>query len=110
MTCSRMRLRALREAAELTQRARAAGVGAVVLDRGTVVHSGAAGELLYDRGLRVDVSARPLASWGALGRRLAMAYRTFSLDFGEEPPLARLRRRRRWRKQADARGLARPVR
>ena len=66
--------------------------------------------VLYDRGLRVDVSARPLASWGALGRRLAMAYRTFSLDFGEEPPLARLRRRRRWRKQADARGLARPVR
>lgn len=63
-----------------------------------------------DRSLRVGVSARPLASWGALGRRLAMAYRTFRVDFGEERPLPRLRRRRRWRKRADARGLARPRR
>jgi cellulose synthase/poly-beta-1,6-N-acetylglucosamine synthase-like glycosyltransferase len=66
--------------------------------------------VLYDRDLRVAVSARPLSSWGALGRRLAMAYRTFALDFGEEPPLARLRRRRRWRRQSDARGPAGPIR
>lgn len=66
--------------------------------------------VLYDRGLLVGVSARPLASWGALGRRLAMAYLTFKLDFGDEPPLARLRRRNRWTKRADDRGRAGRIR
>lgn len=52
--------------------------------------------VLWVPDLAVGVSVRPLQSWRGLGRRLRMAYLTFRIDFREEPPLARLRRRREW--------------
>ena len=65
----------------------------------------------YDRGLRVGVSARPLVVVGraraAPGDGVPHVPRSTSVRSARSP---RLRRRRRWRKQADARGLARPRR
>lgn len=52
--------------------------------------------VLWVPDLVVGVSVRPLQSWRGLGRRLHMAYLTFRIDFRQEPPLARLRRRREW--------------
>lgn len=46
--------------------------------------------------LRVGVSARPFESWHSVGRRLAMAWTTFRIEFGKEPPFRRRRRRKRW--------------
>lgn len=62
----------------------------------------------WDPDLRVGVSARPLQSWAGLRRRLAMAYATFRLDFGRQPPLTRRRqrsprRRRRLQRTGPAR-------
>lgn len=50
----------------------------------------------YDPELRMPVSARPFATWGSLGSRLAMAWGTFMLLFAGESPLVRRRDRRRW--------------
>ena len=52
--------------------------------------------VIADPSLRVMVSARPLASWGSVGRRLAMAWTTFSIEFKQEGPFRRRRRRRLW--------------
>ena len=56
-------------------------------------------EVLWVDSLRVGVSARPLESWKALGRRLSMAWTTFSTDFRQEGPRTRLRRRREWQSE-----------
>lgn len=48
-------------------------------------------DVRWNRQLRVGVSARPFATWGAVGRRVMKAYVTFRVDFAQEPPL-----RRRW--------------
>ncbi|MCC3271613.1 glycosyltransferase family 2 protein [Arthrobacter zhangbolii] len=50
--------------------------------------------VVWDETLRVRVSARPFHTWAGLGRRLAMAYVTFRVDFAAEGPLARRRERR----------------
>ena len=55
--------------------------------------------VIYDPTLRVGISARPFDSWKGLGRRLGWTYTTFSLDFRQEPPLRRLRERRRWARE-----------
>lgn len=52
--------------------------------------------VIADPSLRVLVSARPLASWRSVGRRLAMAWTTFGIEFEQEDPFRRRRRRRRW--------------
>lgn len=52
--------------------------------------------VIYDEALRVKVSSRPFASFSALGRRLAWVYTTLSLDFAEESPIERRRKRRQW--------------
>jgi glycosyltransferase involved in cell wall biosynthesis len=52
--------------------------------------------VVYDRGLRVQISARPFGSPAALGRRLGWVYTTLSLDFAEQSPLRRRRARREW--------------
>ncbi|MGP4031036.1 glycosyltransferase family 2 protein [Pseudarthrobacter sp. 1C304] len=52
--------------------------------------------VVADPTLRVQVSARPLASWSAVGRRLSMAWTTFRIEFREENPFRRRRRRRQW--------------
>ena len=59
--------------------------------------------VIWEPTLRVGVSARPFESAGAVWRRLAMAWTTFAVDFAADPPLARRRRRRDYR-----RGLTRP--
>ena len=53
--------------------------------------------VIADSSLRVQVSARPLASWQAVGRRLSMAWTTFGLEFQQENPFRRRRRRREWK-------------
>lgn len=52
--------------------------------------------VIFDPFLRMPVSARPFATWGALGRRLAMAWGTFRQLFAAENPLERRRARVRW--------------
>jgi len=58
--------------------------------------------VIYDRTLRVAVSARPFDSWSALGRRLSWVAPTLSKDFGQERPIPRFRARRAWAKQHAA--------
>jgi len=53
-------------------------------------------QVIADPTLRVQVSARPLASWHSVGRRLAMAWTTFGVEFKQEGPFRRRRRRRQW--------------
>ncbi len=48
----------------------------------------------YDETLRVGVSARPLESWGGIGRRLAWAYHTFAEHWPEASPWQRRAARR----------------
>ena len=55
--------------------------------------------VICDPTLRVGVSARPFQSWHAVGRRLAMAWTTFGVEFRSEPPLRRRRRRRQWERR-----------
>lgn len=62
--------------------------------------------VIYDRTLRVGISARPFDSWKTLGRRLGWAYTTFRLDFAQEPPLRRRRQRRRWARSRVAAGAS----
>ncbi len=50
----------------------------------------------YDPELRMPVSARPFETWGSLGRRLVMAWRTFGHLFASERPLQRRRSRIKW--------------
>ena len=50
--------------------------------------------VVADPTLRVGASARPLASWHAIGRRLSMARTTFAVEFARERPGRR--RRRQW--------------
>lgn len=52
--------------------------------------------VLWVESLRVGVSARPLETWSGLGRRLSMAWATFSADFRQQGPLQRRRSRRQW--------------
>lgn len=52
--------------------------------------------VIYDRTLRVGISARPFDSWKGLGRRIGWTYTTLKLDFQQERPARRLRDRRRW--------------
>jgi glycosyltransferase involved in cell wall biosynthesis len=52
--------------------------------------------VIADRSLRVQVSARPLANWHSVGRRLSMAWTTFRIEFKQEGPFRRRRRRRQW--------------
>ncbi len=53
-------------------------------------------KVIADPTLRVQVSARPLAGWAAVGRRLSMAWTTFGVEFKQEGPFRRRRRRRQW--------------
>ena len=53
-------------------------------------------QVVYDRALRMPVSARPFGSWRSVGLRLAKGWATFRWDFSSEPPLRRRRERRRW--------------
>ncbi|HAM25391.1 MAG TPA: hypothetical protein DCP11_01440 [Microbacteriaceae bacterium] len=55
--------------------------------------------VIYDPELRVGVSARPFASFSALGRRLSWVPTTLSKDFREQPPVARFRARRAWARE-----------
>ncbi|MRG61370.1 glycosyltransferase [Agromyces sp. CFH 90414] len=50
--------------------------------------------VVYERSLVVGVSARPFESWGALGRRLRMAFHTLAVEWRAWPPLDRLADRR----------------
>ncbi|MCU1413539.1 MAG: glycosyltransferase family 2 protein [Microbacteriaceae bacterium] len=59
-------------------------------------------DIVYDRQLRVRISARPFRSPATLGRRLAWVYTTLSLDFAEQGPFSRRRARRRWLDEQDA--------
>ncbi|BCW65596.1 glycosyl hydrolase [Arthrobacter sp. NicSoilB4] len=52
--------------------------------------------VIADPSLRVQVSARPLASRHSVGRRLSMAWTTFRVEFKQESPFRRRRRRRQW--------------
>ena len=52
--------------------------------------------VIWEPTLVVGVSSRPFESWHAAGRRLAMAWTTFAVDFRDESPLRRRRRRKRW--------------
>ncbi|MCQ1986952.1 MULTISPECIES: glycosyltransferase family A protein [unclassified Arthrobacter] len=63
-------------------------------------------QVRWDPDLRVAVSARPFNTWRGLGRRVAMAYDTFKVEFREEPPLRRRRERAalRTRNRTDAAG------
>jgi glycosyltransferase involved in cell wall biosynthesis len=64
-------------------------------------------DVVYDSGMRVQISARPFRSAAALGRRLSWVYTTLSLDFAEQSPFERRRARRRWLdEQYDARSAA----
>lgn len=54
--------------------------------------------VIWEPTLRVGVSARPFESAGAVWRRLAMAWTTFAVEFSADPPLARRRRRRGYRR------------
>jgi glycosyltransferase involved in cell wall biosynthesis len=58
--------------------------------------------VIYDQTLRVSVSARPFENWYSIGRRLAMAWTTFRIEFCKEPPFRRRRRRQRWEREARA--------
>ncbi|MDM7989170.1 glycosyltransferase family A protein [Arthrobacter sp. zg-Y877] len=58
----------------------------------------------WDPGLRVGVSARPFNTWRGLGRRVAMAYTTFRIDFAQEPPCRRRRERKRSFRQRNRTG------
>lgn len=53
-------------------------------------------KVIADPSLRVQVSARPLASWRSVAGRLVMAWTTFGIEFKQEGPFRRRRRRRRW--------------
>jgi len=53
-------------------------------------------DVIYDRELVVQISARPFDSLATLGRRVAWVYTTLALDFAEQSPLERRRARRRW--------------
>ena len=53
-------------------------------------------KVIADPTLRVQVSARPLADWHSVGRRLSMAWSTFGVEFKQERPFLRRRRRRLW--------------
>ncbi|MET3951392.1 glycosyltransferase family A protein [Arthrobacter sp. UYEF36] len=53
-------------------------------------------KVIGDPTLRVQVSARPLADRHSVGRRLSMAWTTFSVEFKQEWPFRRRRRRRQW--------------
>ena len=53
-------------------------------------------KVIADPTLRVQVSARPLVGWAAVGRRLSMAWTTFGVEFKQEGPFRRRRRRRQW--------------
>lgn len=55
--------------------------------------------VIADPTLRVQVSARPLASWHSVGRRLSMAWTTFGIEFRQENPFRRRRRRRQWERE-----------
>lgn len=55
--------------------------------------------VIYDRTLRVGISARPFDSWKGLGRRIGWTYTTLKLDFQQERPSRRLRDRRKWMRE-----------
>ncbi|CAN5197944.1 C50 carotenoid glucosyltransferase CrtX [soil metagenome] len=55
--------------------------------------------VVYDKTLRVAISARPFDSWKTLGHRLALSYETFRVDFHDHPPLKRRRERTQWRRR-----------
>ncbi|MDI3210625.1 glycosyltransferase family A protein [Arthrobacter sp. AL12] len=55
--------------------------------------------VIADPTLRVQVSARPLASWHSVRRRLSMAWTTFGIEFRQEGPFRRRRRRRQWERE-----------
>lgn len=56
--------------------------------------------VIFDKNLRMPVSARPFRSWGSLGKRLVMSYTTFRLEFAQEQPFKRRRARKRWARAA----------
>jgi len=62
-------------------------------------------DVLYDRGLIVQISARPFDSFGSLWRRVSLVWSTLSLDFAEQSPSSRRRARNDW---ADAQELELP--
>lgn len=55
--------------------------------------------VIYDKTLRVGISARPFDSWRGLGRRIGWTYTTLQFDFRQERPFRRLRERRRWARE-----------
>ncbi len=52
--------------------------------------------VLYDKTLKVGVSARPFDTWRSLGRRLTWSYTTFDVNFREQSPIARRKARTAW--------------
>lgn len=58
--------------------------------------------VLRDRGIVVDVSARPFQDWTSLRRRLSFVLPTVRLHLSEEAPRARRRARRRARAASTA--------
>jgi len=63
-------------------------------------------DVVYDRGLIVQISARPFDSFGTLWRRLALVWSTLSLDFAEQSPAARRRARAEWAEAQSAAAAA----
>ena len=62
--------------------------------------------VIADPTLRVQVSARPLASWHSVGRRLSMAWTTFGIEFRQEGPCRRRRRRRQSERDHPRNGVS----
>ena len=59
-------------------------------------------DVVYDRSLTVQISARPFDSFATLGRRVAWVYTTLALDFAEQSPFERRRARRAHGATTDA--------
>lgn len=62
--------------------------------------------VVYDRQLRVLISARPFASLRSLSRRVAWVWTTLALDFREKSPFERRRERQEWLEAHEAELLA----
>jgi len=63
-------------------------------------------DVVYNRELLVQISARPFDSLATLGRRVAWVYTTLALDFAEQSPLERRRARRSHANAANANATA----
>ncbi|WP_394551613.1 glycosyltransferase family 2 protein [Agromyces sp. MMS24-JH15] len=62
--------------------------------------------VVYDRTLRVGISARPFESFDAFARRIRMAFHTLAVEWRAWPPLDRLQDRRAAATELEARRIA----